>query len=70
MLYASYNWKKLNDLLNYYKPVNIDPTIPKEYASFNSSGEVALQDSEKSIPITILRDAGAVKSLILESTFR
>jgi len=49
-------------------PANVDPAIPKEYAPFISTDELALQDSEKSIPITILKDTGAVHSLILEST--
>ena len=49
-------------------PANVGTAIPKEYAPFISSGVVALLGSGKSIPITILRDTGAVQSLILEST--
>jgi len=48
-------------------PAIADPAIPKEYGPFISSGEVAQQGSGKSIPITILRDTGAVQSLLLQS---
>jgi len=49
-------------------PANVDPAITKEYSPFISSGEVALQDSGKRTPITILRDTGPAQPLILEST--
>ena len=49
-------------------PTNDGTEIPKEHAPFISSDVVALLGSGESIPITILRDTGAVQSLILEST--
>jgi len=48
-------------------PANVDPAIPKEYASFITSGEVALKSLENCILITILRDTGTVQSLILKN---
>ena len=58
--------KKATKPMTVATPANPCTSIPREFLPFISSGEVVLLNSKTKTPITILRDTGAVQSLILK----